>query len=543
LLRFAASFSRFGLFVGVLCFCASLSPSLLPRLPVVQGVQSGLAFVAGYGAGVLGLAFWRFVEIKELQGALARWASVLGFALVGVLASIALSRMAAWQNSIRELMEMPDIDSAYPFTVLLVAVAVAVVLLLAARGLIWVGKVAARQVNRALPRRISIALGAGLVVLAVYGAVDGLVLKGALRSMDEMFARIDEVVDDGVVEPAGFDQSLIGWEEIGRNGKRFLSDGPGAAEIAALTGRSSMEPVRVYAGYNTRDTLKERAAIAVADLIRQGGFDRSVLIVATVTGTGWLDPGAIQTVPYLHQGDLSIIAMQYSYLPSWLTLMVDPDRSRLAAKALFDAVYEHWTGLPKGARPQLYLFGLSLGALGSEASIDVVSLLSDPIQGAFWVGPPFASTIWPRITAARNQGSPEWRPQYRDGSLFRFMTAAGFGPDADRKWGVVRVVYLQHGSDPMSWFSTKLGFSRPDWLGGKRAPDISRYFSWYPIVTFVNVGFDVLMATTVPSGYGHNYTPHSYIDGWITVTEPKGWSTEDTDRLKAKFADFSSSPL
>jgi uncharacterized membrane protein len=43
------------------------------------------------------------------------------------------------------------------------------------------------------------------------------------------------------------------------------------------------------------------------------------------------------------------------------------------------------------------------------------------------------------------------------------------------------------------------------------------------------------MATTVPTGYGHNFAPSSYIDAWIEITQHKGWNAEDTERLKQRF--------
>ena len=61
--------------------------------------------------------------------------------------------------------------------------------------------------------------------------------------------------------------------------------------------------------------------------------------------------------------------------------------------------------------------------------------------------------------------------------------------------------------------------------------------SWYPIVTFLQVGFDLPMATSVPAGYGHNLSAASYIDAWIAVTAPVNWSDEETKRLKLLFAE------
>ena len=44
------------------------------------------------------------------------------------------------------------------------------------------------------------------------------------------------------------------------------------------------------------------------------------------------------------------------------------------------------------------------------------------------------------------------------------------------------------------------------------------------------------MATSVPSGYGHNFSPASYVDAWIEVTNPPNWEAEDTEQLKQHFA-------
>jgi uncharacterized membrane protein len=543
LMFFLRSFSVVGLMVGLIFFSASLTPSLLPRIPLVQGVLSGVVFAVGYGVGKLAHWVWLFLELRELKGKTARVVGTAFVALATGTAIATLARMSVWQNSIRDVMDMPEIATAYPTWVFGIALLTVIVIMLVTRFLIWVARKAITQVNRVLPRRISIALGALLIAFVVVTAMNRLVISSALHALDDMFASIDEITDEGADEPAGFADSLIHWDDIGRNGKRFLTDGPNQADISALTGRRAKQPVRVIAGYNTADSFAARAEIAVAELDRQGGFDRKVLIIATPTGTGWLDPSAIQPVAYMHNGDLAIVATQYSYLPSWLTLMIDPDFSRESARALFDAVYARWSEMPEDNRPRLYLFGLSLGALGSEASADMISLLTDPISGALWAGPPFASTIWPEVTADRNAESPEWRPLFRDSSLIRFMTHDGFTPDMPTRWGPIRIVYLQHPSDPMSFFSPSLAFSSPDWLGTDRGPDISPYFSWNPLVTFFQVGFDIPMATTVPPGYGHTFTPASYIDGWLAVTDPDDWSEEDTERLKEQYADFVASPI
>ena len=378
--------------------------------------------------------------------------------------------------------------------------------------------------------------------------VNGIILQRTLRAMDESFAAMNRLLDEEYAAPqddraSGSARSLIAWSEIGRNGKRFVADGPTWDEIAAVLGREALPPIRVYAGYGTGDTLEERAQIALEELERVGGFDRSTLVVATSTGIGWLDPSAVNPVEFIHGGDIATVTLQYSYLPSWLTLMVEPEQSRRAAHALFEAVYGHWTTLPRDERPALYLFGLSLGALGSEDSADFITMIADPIGGAVWSGPPFPSRVWRAVTRDRNPGSPQWRPIFRDSAVIRFMTQDGFPDLAGAEWGPVRIVYLQHASDPMTFFSTDMAWARPDWLGADRGRDVSPYLRWFPVVSFLQAAFDIPMATTVPLGYGHSFAPASYIDAWIEVTQPKDWSAADTAKLKAHFLDFNPSPL
>jgi len=214
--------------------------------------------------------------------------------------------------------------------------------------------------------------------------------------------------------------------------------------------------------------------------------------------------------------------------------MVDPRRSIESADALFDVVYGYWKTLPKDNRPKLYLQGLSLGSLGSEVSVDLLNTFEDPIQGAVWSGPPFPSTQWQDITAHRNTDSLQWLPSYRDRRIVRF-TSQKDATEPERAWGPIRNVYIQYASDPMVFFSPALFYQRPDWLVGERGPDVSPDLTWYPIVTFLQVAFDLPLATSIPIGYGHNYAPAHYIDAWVAVTAPDNVTTEKVEQLKTSF--------
>ena len=223
---------------------------------------------------------------------------------------------------------------------------------------------------------------------------------------------------------------------------------PTKSDISALTAGRAMEPLRVYVGLNSAETADQRAALALAELIRVGAFDRSVLVIATPTGTGWVDPAGIAPLEILHRGDVASVSVQYSYLPSWLSLLVEPDYGADTARAVFHAVYYYWRSLPKERRPRLYLFGLSLGARNSDLSADFFDVIADPFQGALWAGPPWDSVTWRKVTETRAAGSPVWLPRFRDASLFRFTTQRNELTQTKTSWGPIRIVYLQYPSDP-----------------------------------------------------------------------------------------------
>jgi uncharacterized membrane protein len=539
--RYWAKFSFVGLAVATLLFAASLTPSLLPRHYLTQAILSGFALAVGYGLGVLAVWIWHYLEIPDFSDRTQGFSKRITTVVVAIIVCAFLWQAAIWQNSIRDLMEMEPVATAYPLHVGGIALVTAFMLIAIGRWIGWVWMAIDRRIKRYVPPRVARIISAALVLVLVVLIVNDVIAKALITAADAAFLKLDRVVDEGIEQPTadnatGSPDSLVEWDTIGRRGKDFIAAGPTQADISKFLGRDAEQPLRIYVGLDSRDTPEERAQLALDELKRVGGFDREVLIVATPTGTGWLDPGGVDTIEYLHGGDTAIVSMQYSYLPSWITILVDPTRSIEMSRALFDVIYEHWKELPTDDRPRLYLFGLSLGALGSAASADLFTVFEDPIHGAVWSGPPFPSAVWNRITAARDDGTPMWLPKFRDGSMIRFTGRESSIDHQGKRWGPMRFVFIEHASDPMVFFSPDSAWRRPQWLNGERGPDVSPYLRWVPLVTFLQTGFDLPMATTVPHGYGHNYAASSYIDAWIAVTAPPDWTSADTRRLKTLFA-------
>lgn len=533
--------SACGVLAGAICLAASLTPSLLPRGFVMQGVLSGISLAVGYGVGAAARWLWVYLELPQPQDGFRRIARRAAVAAGAVVAVVSLGHVASWQNSIRELMGLEAADTGYPLKVVLIALTVFAVLMALARLFHATFRVAEARIRRFLPKRLSNVVGIGAVVALFWSIGNGVLFRTALRAAEISFEEYNKLIPPETGPPTdplktGSRASLLSWEELGRWGREFISSGPSRDDIRGFSGRKAREPLRVYVGLRSADSLETRARLALEELKRVGGFERSVLMVVSPTGTGWVDPAALDSVEYLHDGDAASVALQYSYLASWLYLLVDPGYGADASRALFKEIYGYWTALPRDRRPKLYLFGLSLGAANSERSTDLIEVLEDPFAGALWSGPPYSSRFWRLLTSRRNPGSPAWLPRFRDGSFVRFMNqhgdAASQASMSNAAWGPMRFVYLQYASDPVTFFDYATIHRAPEWMHPPRGPDVSPQLRWYPIVTFLQLALDMFMATSAPIGFGHLYAPAHYVDAWIEVTDVRGWSTAEVGRLK-----------
>ncbi|WP_137113513.1 alpha/beta-hydrolase family protein [Mesorhizobium sp. GR13] len=534
------SLTAIGLLIGTIFFAFSLTPSLLPRDFVLQGALSGVCLTAGYLLGTILVWLWRYLELPPLPEYVARaslWVAAIASALV---ATVFLWKFVEWQNITRSLMHMEPVESGRLVEVGLIALGVFVVLLLLGRLIGKLDRGVSGKLGNLMPRRVANLVGLLLVGWIIWAVTDGVLFRVALRAADSSLQRLDALIEPDVARPTSAERtggpgSIVGWEGLGRMGRAFVASGPSGKDITAFTGKEAKDPIRVYVGLNSADTVQDRAKLALEEMKRTGAFDRSVLVVIAPTGTGWVDPEAMDTLEYLQHGDIASVAVQYSYLLSWLSLLIEPQYGSDTARALFNEVYKYWSALPKEHRPRLYLHGLSLGSLSSDASLDIFDIVGDPIQGALWSGPPFSSRTWKSATAGREAGSPAWLPRFRDGSIIRFYSQSGVAPGDYAQWGPIRIAYLQYASDPVVFFDPFASYREPDWMKPPRGPDVSPALRWFPIVTQLQIGLDMAIATSTPMGFGHVYAPEDYIQPWVDVTQPSGWSAEDIERLKTYF--------
>jgi uncharacterized membrane protein len=510
-----------GLWGALIASCLSFTPSLLPRSGIVQGLVWGINAAIGYGFGVLAASIWRAFADRDARQPRRRSWLILAY-LGGALLVLSFALGQYWQYLLRDLMGVTDYNIALVVASPFVAALIFCLLIAIGRGIRGIYRWLANLLTRWVGPRGARATAWIAAAALTYLVISGVLLNGLVTLMNEAFSVQNGITPDGVHQPttslrSGGPGSLVRWDSLGREGRKFIGTGPSAGDIQAFTHTSAKEPIRAYAGLESADNTEDRAALAVDDLQRAGGFQRKNLLVVTTTGSGWVDPASADTFEYLSGGDSAIVAIQYSYLPSWLSYLVDQSKARAAGRDLFDAVYDKWSKLAQDARPRLYVGGESLGTYGAESAFSGEHDLSNRTAGTLFAGPPNFNTLFREFSDNRDPGSLESQPIYKNGRIVRFSNdPAADIPPKGQAWDSTRVLYLMHPSDPIVWWDWSLILHKPDWTSEPPGSDVLKENIWVPFLTFWQITGDLPFATGVPPGHGHTYK-NEYVDAWNAV--------------------------
>jgi uncharacterized membrane protein len=338
-------------------------------------------------------------------------------------------------------------------------------------------------------------------------------LYGMLRRVDRRIERGAEEVEAAYPIPptsplvSGGPGSGVAWDTLSRQGRRNVATAVTADEIERVMGEPALaEPIRVYVGLESAPTEAERVALAIAELERTGAFDRSLLMVISPTGTGYVNYVAVESAAYLSRGDIASVTMQYSLRPSPLSL----DRvaeGRHHYRMLIDAIHNALAERPPEKRPRVVLFGESLGAWTSQdafAHRGTQGLLNAGVDRALWIGTPYMSK-WKQEVL--NDDRPDV-DRSLVGRFNDFGEVEALDPEARRK---LRYVMITHDNDAVGHFGLDLLVRAPDWLGpaATRAATVPGAEQWRSPTTFVQTLVDMKNAANVIPGEfeakGHDY--------------------------------------
>lgn len=532
-----------GLLLAAVAFAQSLAPTLTARDWYFQGLVSGVAVAIAYGIGALltwlGELALRAVDrrptpLSEEQDVRLRVGLLL--VLTVALAYLTRSAVRAHRWTWERLGHDPgDAWVALGGTILLTLV-VFVLLLGLVRLYVWIRDRSIGLGRRWLPRWVAIGVGTVFATWLIATALSDWVYQRSLDALNEAFTLSDLEIEDAMDPPTSRLRSAgpaseVAWEEVGDEGRRFLSRGASTELLGEWTvdGAAAREPVRVFVGRATSSDPDAQSALALAELERFDAFERQAVLVVIPTGTGWVNEQIVQPVEYLHGGDVATVAVQYSHLPSPLAFLTEAEAARESARALVAAVQDRIEQSPPDERPQLLVAGESLGSFGGSAAFDSLDELVATTDASLWVGPP--PTMHLRREAERNRraGSLQIKPVVGDGTEILFASRAS------DVVGHPRSVFLQQADDAIVWWDWPTAYEEPDWLDEPLDPAVNPQMRWYPVTTFLNLAVDMALSTTFEEEQGHMYGTQPTL-AWTAMLAPRGWDAEKVARLRAELS-------
>ncbi len=357
--------------------------------------------------------------------------------------------------------------------------------------------------HRTLGRLVSTAITAGVGWGAVTG-VSALLAKGGEGNEPA------HAVPPQIEEITGGPGSLSSWADQSRESRRWLSMVLTPEEIENVMGGTAQQPIRVYGSLKAADSPQARAELLLAEIDRTKALERSVFVLFSPTGSGYVNYVASETLEYLTHGDCASACIQYSVLPSALSLTKVPYATS-QTRIVLNGIMQRLMAMPKAKRPKFYMFGESLGSQVSEEVFRGQGLTGPEgvgLDAAVWIGTP-AATVWrDEIWGTRTVTEV---PEVGPGSAYLPRAIRDWRnlPAEDKKQ--VKFLLLQNGDDPIPKFGAKVLWQQPSWLGPDetRPPGSPRGTKWLPVVTFFATFIDMQNALVPTPGTfqegGHDY--------------------------------------
>ena len=513
--------SFLGVIAALAMYAVSVSPSLMARSWAWHAVASGILVACGYVAGVVVQNVAQLVIRLTGLTISASEPVELGFR-IGIGALFALWWIYAVIQSYRRarkaaaLVNMPGETFGEYLLGTAGAVVVSWMLLRIVGALNRLCWMLIASLDAHMPRLAAIVVSMVILFAIMFFLTSKVILRGGIGFFRRKAEQLNMRTARGIYQPfvperSASPASSVTWESVGGQGRVFLGRGPSRLDIAQVCGGVAMEPIRVYSGMPTGGSgIEQAAATVVAELHRTGAFDRAVILIAASTGSGWVDEWQVQPLEFLTRGNCATASLQYSYVPSALNWLTGLEPAQEASAALFAAVRAELDLMDEADRPALFVCGESLGAFASQSVFESFEDVLARVDGALWVGTPSFTPMHAALTAARHKGSPEVAPVVNNGRRVRFVNEPSdlrtdlYGRELG-PWGFPRVVYAQHPSDPVVWWTNKLIWTQPDWLRERAGRDVSLNVEFTRFATYIQVLADLPVAGTAPGGHGHTY--------------------------------------
>jgi len=502
--------------------------------PMLRGLTRQLVWrttVTGIGATLFTLTEVGTAALDRAAGARGRIARIPLGAPAGLAFGLG---MEAWRR--RGLPDEPattDAPAIEPLPAAAASGAVAVAVSVAALAERLIADGTGALLAGALPggRLLWRPVGHGLTSAALVGT-GTLVWHRAIRSIEAGTNVIEPIIDDMGgrrlvgASASGSAHSLVPFSTLGREGRRHVllytrptpvTDRPAGLPdlaISSVMGEPAVcAPALVYVGLDSAPTTRTRVDLALAEMDRVGAWDRSMIMLCSPTGSGYVNYCATAAAAYLTRGDVAIVTMQYSKRPSPLSLFKVKD-AREQNRLLWLAISARLRDRP-GRRPRVVLFGESLGAHTSQDVLLHWGTLGPQALGidrALWIGTPYASGWMHQVTGAPR---PDVDPQL----VTMVNDYDQLGDLSPEHRAALRYVMVSHDNDGVTKFGVDLLASRPAWLTddrpgveivpGASPRGIPARLRWRPVTTFLQSMIDMKNAQKMAGyrAFAHDYRP------------------------------------
>lgn len=301
-------------------------------------------------------------------------------------------------------------------------------------------------------------------------------------------------------------RSTVKFDQIGKEGRRFVLMTLSAQEITAVMDEPATDPVRVIGPYDAQVSANDRAAACLREMEAVGAFDRSLICIGSPTGVGYVSYTFAESLEYLTRGDCAIVVPEYALVPSFLALFDTHDGAILQHRVL-ELTRDRIASMPAERRPRLVQFGESLGA---QVAMDVASPHGSSefdrlgLDAGLYLGVPFRSKSWNEWRRAKRQFDP-------GGSMVALSEPGHVALLSAQERAAARHFMIIHYDDPVNKFSYRLAVRAPWWMGAPttRPPKVPRETIWRPIITFALTLIDLKNGMNFKPGEfhrrGHDY--------------------------------------
>jgi uncharacterized membrane protein len=484
-----------------------------PGEPMLRGISRQVAWrvaVTGFGGTVFTLSRTGMAAADRAVGAGGRLVAVPLGAPIGL--GIGLALEAYRRRGLPDEPATTDAPVVDPLRAAAASAGVVAAMSAAALGQRLLADGTGALLATALPGGRVVWRPVGHAITLAALVAGGTVLwHRAIRSIEAGTNVIEPIIDDDGghrwVGPtaSGSADSLVPWPTLGREGRRHVLLYPRPEPVSGLPVSlpdlaissvmgepAAAAPALIYVGLDSGPTIRARVDLALAEMDRVGAWDRSMIMLCSPTGSGYI---------------------KYSKRPSPLSLFKVKD-AREQNRLLWLAISARLRDRP-GPRPKVVLFGESLGAHTSQDVLLHWGTLGPEALGidrALWIGTPYASGWMHQVTgAARPDVDPLLVARLNDFDQLRQL------PEEHR--AALRYVMVSHDNDGVTKFGVDLLSSMPGWLTDARPTveivpgasprGVPARMRWRPVTSFLHGLMDMKNAQKM-AGYrawAHDYRP------------------------------------